>query len=167
MDIAAASRTGWNPEWESDADFHYFRFLHLLLAEPWGAEADQADALRHISDACAGKPSSRLMAGQALMDGDPMSFRDSLEAMLDANRDAVRARMRYVPPGDFLFWPGSLLSLEGLALVRLAQLRGFGDAAFPRDPLCPRIALLPWTDAPGEDIFRKTRGGTERQTPVL
>lgn len=166
MDIAAASGAEWNPGWESEAEFHYFRFLHLLLLDPRGTDADQIEALLRISRACAGKPSPRLSASWALMDGDAKAFRENLEAMLEAKRDADRARMRGIPPGDFLFGPKSLLSLEGLALMRLAHLRGLGDAAFPRHPLCPRSALLPWTDTAGEDIFRKMRMEAERQTPV-
>jgi hypothetical protein len=166
MDIATASGTEWNPEWESEADFHYFRFLHLLLAEPWGSEAGQSDALRRISNACAGRPSPRLSAGRALMDKDAKAFRESLEAILREKRDLDHACMGRVFPGDCLSGPRSLLSLEALALVRLAQLRGLGESAYPRHPLCPRIALLPWTDAPGEDIFRKMRIEAERQAPV-
>jgi hypothetical protein len=164
MDIAAASDSEWVPEREGEADFHYFRFLHLLLAEPW--QAEQGDALRRISDACAGKRSPRLSAGRALMERDAKAFRESLEAMLAAKGEADRARMRNGFPGDPLFGPRSRLSLEGLALMRLARLRGLGDDAFPRHPLCPRIALLPWTDAPSEDIFRKMRVEAERQVPV-
>jgi hypothetical protein len=166
MDIAAASGAEWNPEWESEADFHYFRFLHLLLLDPRGEDADQIEALLRISRSCTGKRSPRLSAGWALMDGDAKAFRESLEAMLEAKCDADRARMRDSSPGDFLFRPRSLLSLEGLALMRLAHLRGLGDTAFPRHPFCPRVALLPWTDTPGEDIFRKMRIEAERQAPV-
>lgn len=166
MDIAAASGSEWNPGWESEAEFHYFRFLHLLLLDPRGADADQIEALLRISRASAGRPSPRLSAGWALMDGDAKAFRESLEAMLEAKRDADHARMRDVPPGDFLFGPRSLLSLESLGLMRLAHLRGLGDGAFPRHPLCPRFALLPWTDAPSEDIFRKMRIEAERQAAV-
>lgn len=166
MDISAMSGAEWNPEWESGAEFHYFRFLHLLLLDPRGSDADQIEALLRISRACAGRPTPRLSAGWALMDGDAKAFRESLEAMLDAKRDRDRARMRDLPPGDLLTGPGSLLSLEGLALMRLAQLRGLGEAAFPRHPLCPRSALLPWTDVPGEDIFRKMRIEAERQAAV-
>jgi hypothetical protein len=166
MDIAAASGSEWNPDWESEADFHYFRFLHLLLLDPRGEDADQIEALLRISRACTGKRSPRLSAGWALMDGDAKAFRNSLEAMLETKRDADRARMRDVAPGDFLLGPRSLLSLEGLALMRLAQLRGLGDAALPRNPLCPRLALLPWTDTSSEDIFRKMRIEVERQAAV-
>lgn len=167
MDIAAESGAEWNPRWESGPDFHYFRFLHLLLLDPRGTDADQIEALLGFSRACAGKRSPRLSACRALMDGDAQAFRESLEAMLEAKRDADHARMRNAVPGDFRSGPGSRLSLEGLALMRLAHLRGLKDAAFPRHPLCPRLALLPWNDAPGEDIFRKMRIEAERQAPVL
>jgi hypothetical protein len=166
MDIAAASGAEWNPEWESEDDFHYFRFLHLLLLDPRGEDADQIEALLRISRACTGKRSPRLLAGWALMDGNAKAFRESLEAMLEAKWDADRERMRNVHPGDPLSGPRSRLSMEGLALMRLALLRGLGDAAFPRHSLCPRIALLPWTDTPSEDIFRKMRIEAERQVPV-
>jgi hypothetical protein len=167
MDIAAASGAEWNPEWESKADYHYFRFLHLMLAEPRGDEADKNEELQLISHACAGRPSPRLSASRALIDGDAKAFRDGLEAMLEAKRDANRARMRNVLPGDPLFGPRSWLSLEGLALMRLAHLRGLGEAAFPRHPLCPRLALLTWTNnTPSEDLFRKMRIEAERHASV-
>jgi len=166
MDIAAASGAEWNPAWEREAEFHYFRFLHLLLLDPRGEDADQIEALLRIARACAGKRSPRLLAGWALMEGDEKGFRESLEAILEAKRDSDHARMRGVPLGDSLAGPRSLLSLEGLALLRLAHLRGMGEAAFPRHPLCPRFALLPWTDTPSEDIFRKMRIEAERQAPV-
>ncbi len=166
MDIAAASGSEWNPEWESEAGFHYFRFLHLLLLDPRGADADQIEALLRISRACAGRPSARLSASWALMDGDAKAFREILVAILHEKRDADRVSIRHASPGDFHFRPRSLMSLEGLALMRLADLRGLGDAAFPRHPLCPRVALLPWTDTPSEDIFRKMQAEAERQAPV-
>ena len=167
MDIAAASGADWNPEWESEAEFHYFRFLHLLLAEPRGAEADLGDELRRISIACGGRQSPRLAISRALMDKDAEAFRAGLEAMLEKKREMDRAYIWELPPGDPLAGPRSLLSLEGLALMRLALLRGFGEEAFPRHPLCPRLALLPWTDnVPTEDIFRKMRIEAERQAPV-
>jgi hypothetical protein len=166
MDIAAASGAEWNPQWENEADFHYFRFLHLLLLDPRGEDADQIEALLRISRARTGKRSPRLSAGWALMDGNAKAFRESLAAMLDAKCDADRARMLKGHPDDSLFGPRSHLSLEGLALMRLAHLRGLGDAAFPKHPLCPRIALLPWTDTPSEDIFRKMRIEAERQVTV-
>jgi hypothetical protein len=166
MDIAAASGAEWNPEWERESDFHYFRFLHLLLLDPRGEDADQIEALLRVSRASAGKRTARLAAGWALMDGDAKAFRESLETLLEAKCDADRARMRNGLSGDTLTGPNSLLSLEGLALLRLAHLRGLGDTAFPRHPLCPRFALLPWTDTPSEDIFRKMRIEAERQAAV-
>jgi hypothetical protein len=166
MDIAAASGAEWNRDWEKESDFHYFRFLHLLLLDPRGEDADQIEALLRISRTGTGRRFPRFSAGWALMDGDAKAFRESLEALLEAKCDADRERMREVSRGDSLFGPNSLLSLEGLALMRLAQLRGLGDAAFPKHHLCPRIALLPWTNTSSEDVFRKIRIEAERQATV-
>ncbi|AKT40380.1 Imm49 family immunity protein [Chondromyces crocatus] len=154
--IAEASPEAWNGDWEYEDDHCFFLLLHRLAQQGHAfPQADVQPILDRFERALEGATSARHAVCQALVAGDAAAFATALAERMqeeitrnDQLRDSAAVR-----EGDVSFWPNSFISLEGLALLNLARLRGL---TVPPDlplPLCPDLARLPWTTVTADDLF--------------
>lgn len=153
-EIAMLSFQEWNPAWEYEDDFCYYLVLHTLALDP-NASRDQGlgALLDRFEGALEGAPSWRLALSEALVERDGLLFDESLRGFVEAEQEANDARRDALESGALLFWPRSFVSVEGLALLHLALLRGLSMA--DAYPLCPAIGRLPPTEHRYRDLFEE------------
>jgi hypothetical protein len=82
---------------------------------------------------------------------DGARFDEALRGFVEAEQEADDARRDALESYEFLFWPRSFVSVEGLALLQLAALRGIETAEVY--PLCPAVARLAPTEHGYRDLF--------------
>ena len=154
-DIAAESNVAFNPQWEYEDDYAYQLFLMSLVAA--GGPAPITEAQRAVLDrfevALEGEVTPRLLICNALAAKHAGAFVDSFHALLEDDQrrvDEDRESDR-VLEGDLCFWPTSYVFVEGLALLKAAELVGIpARGPFPR---CPDLARLGFTNHAYEDYF--------------
>ncbi len=154
-EIVQLSPETWERAGEYEDDFCYFRFLHLLVraTEPW-PEKELDEVLARFEQALEGADSARLAVCKALRSRSADDFRSALTELLEQKQEALdKKRPLMTESGDFLFWPVSFVSTEGLALLRLAEMVGLQvEEEFP---LCPEAARVPPTDKVYLDLFQE------------
>ncbi len=153
-EIGALSPEAWMPDGEYEEDFAYFRFVHLLLA---GADPGQTAPLVEQIETVQGKPSPRLSVVQAFQAGDAAAFEAAFTALADARNDQADAQLDAFM-GDPSYRPRASVFVEGLALLRLAELRRLGPKRreYPR---CPYAARATRVSPQPEDIFVELEAG--------
>jgi hypothetical protein len=155
-DIALLSTETWRSEWEYEDDFCFYLLLHSLAKQPTPFPVpEQRQLLGRFERALEGGESPQFEAASALVARDVGAFSNALLALTEAegrqiekNRDSAAVHER-----DILFWPKSRVSIEGLALLKIANLAGLSiEGEFP---LCPRLALSSGTERPHRDLFEE------------
>jgi hypothetical protein len=122
--LARAAPSAFRPGHEYEDDFCYAQVIHGLLL---GGQA-QADIAMHVQKMAAyldGRADARLGLCQALMGTDAQAFEQAFADFLSARAQAIDedvARGQIEEP-DVL--AQRLVYVEGLAMLRLAQARGF------------------------------------------
>ena len=163
-EIASLSGEVWRPDWEYEDDFCYFRFLHRIAG---GLDPEEGPRLREIvaqfARALEGGTSQRLDVCRAILDRDDGAFRTALVALMEQRREETleqRERMQEPDPASCVCWARSFVCIEGLALMRLAEVAGLArlDSGF-EPPLCPPQGRMEAADAVYEDFFE----GIERE----
>jgi hypothetical protein len=156
-EIANLSVNTWHPDWEYEDDFCYFLFLHRFVQEEAKARAELADLLSKFEKALEGGRSPRLDVCKALFTGDNDALRAALSALMEQrNEEMVEARERNLErdPTACVCWARSFVSIEGLALLRVAELAGMSPLEPGEElPLCPALAMLPLSDKDYLDMF--------------
>jgi len=146
-DLVRLGPTAWREGAEYEDDFFYHAAV-ARLAVPTAEALPPLDALLARLLAVGG-PAPRLDAVRALAEGDADAFREAFLARLDERalfRDELYEHRRDQP----LFLTGRHVFTEGLALLALADARGF---AMPDVyAYCPEVARLP-PAAPVRDLF--------------
>lgn len=156
-EIATLSVERWNPAWEYEDDFCYYRILHTLVLDPDAAREPALGALlTRFEAALEGGAAWRLALCEALVERDAARFDESLRGFIEAEQEANDVRREALESYEFLFWPRSFVSVEGLALLQLATLRGIETT--DAYPLCSAIARL----APAEHQYRDLFAEMER-----
>lgn len=154
-DIAVLSPDTWNGTWEYQDDFCFYLALHDVVREPSAFPTAAAHALLdRFASALEGGRSARFDVVEALVRRDPPRFAEALTALLgeEAARIDKDRTSAAVHEGDVLYWPNSRISVEGLALLNIADLiRVTVDADFP---LCPPLARLRWAQDSFRDLFQ-------------
>lgn len=147
-EIAALSPVTWIPEGEYEDDFAYFRFFQLLLE---GAGASETGPVIDQMKAAQGKPSPRLAIITAFQSGVAADFEAAFTDLLDTRNSGVDAE-RKLFSDEPTYGPRAEIFVEGLALLRLAEVRRLGPARreYPR---CPYAARATAPGARPEDIF--------------
>lgn len=152
--IADLSTGTWNPNWEYEDDFCFFLFLHELAKRPAPFPNPEVEALLdRFKRSLEGGASCRYDVCAGIVRRDALEFSEALRARLDEEESRIEADRdsAAVHEGDMLYWPRSYVSIEGLALLRAAELVGLRvEGDFPR---CPAIARLPVTGEPSRDVF--------------
>lgn len=152
--IANESIRSWNPDWEYEDDFCFFHLLHRIVQiHPLNPPPDSLEILARFERSLEGKPSHRLAVCTALIMRSPTGFSQALEELLAEERAVVENLQdsAKVHEGDLAYWPTRFVSIEGLALLALANLLGLATTVdFDR---CPQVARLPWTGAIEPNLF--------------
>lgn len=154
-DLAAESDAAFNPQWEYEDDYAYQRFLMslVLAGGPAPITVAQRAVLDRFEAALEGEVTPRLRICNALAAKHADAFVDSFNALLEEDQERVDEERESdrVLEGDLCFWPTSYVFVEGLALLKLAELVGVpARGPFAR---CPDLARLAFTSHPYEDYF--------------
>jgi hypothetical protein len=163
-EIASLSGNVWNPDWEYEDDFCYFQFLHRIARGLDSVDESELQAiLVRFEKSLEGGKSFRLAVCRAILGRDPDAFQTALYALMEQRREELvdlRERMQQVEPTSCVCWARSFVSIEGLALMRLAEMTGLpaldSDA---EPPICPALGRIPAVDTTYEDFFE----GIERE----
>ena len=162
-EIATLSIDTWRPSWEYEDDFCYYFFLqHLILRDP-AVESELRDILIRFDKVVGKGDSPRLDICRALLNRNGDAFHASLVALMEQRREELQnllERMLEPDPKTCVCWARSFVSIEGLALLRIAELQGITPVEPGEElPLCPSLALLPVSDRDYIDMFE----GIERE----
>lgn len=122
-EIAAQSATSWLEGEEFEDDFHYGRVLHALLQENEGALGVET-RLSDLARSAGPEEAPRLKVCQALVERNSDAFDKALRALIDERAAWFQARVGGLAPENSSFETDRFVFIEGLALVRLAELRG-------------------------------------------
>ena len=151
-DIAELSVEEWHPDWEYEDDYCYFLFLHDCVRRARGIETPEPPLLvKRFAGICAGEAAPRLEVCRALVSGDADKFGDALTALMNARQEQIDLKRPTVADSEIVFWPQSYVSMEGLALIKLAELSYLhigGDF-----PLCPPEGRLATQENNFVDFF--------------
>lgn len=151
-EIANLSVVTWNPAWEYEDDFAYYHFLHtLILSIDEPDDMRLGEILTQFEKALEGASSQRLEICMALLERDEELFDESLLGLVDEMQEAYDARRDALESYEFLFWPRSFVSTEGLALLQLAGLLDMPTRE--AYPLCPSSVRLTPTEHGFVDLF--------------
>jgi Immunity protein 49 len=137
-EVSALSPKQWLRDGEYVDDFAYHIVLHHLLM---GADQPTLEmAVAAYEEALDGRNDARLNICVALVARDGATFEDAFRALVAAQA----AQMDEERPGKeaiSTFEPQSLVFVEGLALLRLAERAGIATSTeYP--PLCPAMARV-------------------------
>jgi hypothetical protein len=146
--VAALSPVEFAAGREYEDDFCWAQLLHRLC-DPAVTNDDLVPIMTRFDAWLDGRPSTRLAVARSLGARDQAGFDDAFEALL-AERDVAieedKARGRLEEPHVVA---ARHVYVEGLALLRLAGMRGLVTAAEYRS--CPALARLPMVAPfPGE-----------------
>jgi hypothetical protein len=146
-ELVRAAAPDWRQGDEYEDDFCYQRLLGLLAT---GAPAAEIDALLTRFVGVADGDGARLAVCRALRDGDTAAF-DTAFAELLLLRDQEVEADKDLAEESVAAALGSQLFVEGIAVLKLAQLRGIRVAR--EYPGCPILALRPGKRATPADEF--------------
>lgn len=155
-EIATLSTETWNAAWEYEDDHCFYLFLHAIVKQPAPfPRPEMQSLLSRFERSLEGGKSPHLDVARALVARDRDAFKDALLSLLSAEAEQIAKgrKSAAVQERDILFWPKSRVSIEGLALLKIAELVGLpieGDF-----PLCPQLARLPWSDQTYRDLFEE------------
>jgi hypothetical protein len=154
-DIARLSQpTPWNRDWEYEDDYLYFYFWHRVVLDPPWINSDEARAvLERFEQSLEGLPSGRYEVTAALWRRDRDLFVAAMHVFLDEVKEKLEREHRSiaVQEGEPNYWPRSQVCVEGLALLKLAELLGLRVAEDL--PLCPVFARLAFAPEHEVDLF--------------
>jgi len=141
-DIADLSTERWNSTWEYEDDYCFYLFIHTLVKS--AGEGFPAPQLAAILDqfeiALEGGVSPHLDVCRALVSQDEDEFADAMQSLIVWKEEQLDAKRPSITPPYFLFWPASFVYIEGLALLRCAEITGVHvEAEFT---LCPSESRL-------------------------
>jgi hypothetical protein len=147
--IAELSPINWNRDWEYEDDFCFYAFLNQLLLQ--APPPDREQTLARFEAALEGGSSTRLNVLRAILAKDAGDVETALAQLVEEEQARFDAQRSAIVDSKFLFWPRSFVSIEGLALLRAAELVGLqvsGDFA-----MCPPEARLPVRENDYRDFF--------------
>jgi len=122
--IAEYSRTTWNPELEYEDDFLYFYFLmkHFYLSSK---TEECQELLNRYEDVLQGAEDPKLSMCQAYLDGNQENWEESFCAFLDSRSDQKQRLIQKGALSQEEAATEAKLNVEGLALLRLSEMKGF------------------------------------------
>lgn len=146
--IAALSPLAFRQDHEYEDDYCYAQILHRLL-QPSPPAAEVQALFQQFQGWLAGESSPRLDVCRALAARDQRAFEDAFEALLADRKREITANLDRGQLEDAPVIADRRVFIEGLAILRLATLRGL--RTLPDYPMCPSLARIPMrTPFPGE-----------------
>ena len=146
--IARLSPTRHAQELEYEEDFLFSHFLHQWLLAPRDSAALELTLTRWATVVEEGDPDMRLLVCRELVAKDLERFSQALQALINERRREFRAYRRQLDFDEEVAATTGKIYLDGLALVRLAELEGLGP--LPEYEMLPALARIPLgTPLPG------------------
>jgi Immunity protein 49 len=121
--IIAAARTTWNEGVEYEEDFCYARVIHHLVTNETSPIPDLLARWTKVS----GGDEPRFAICRALHEQDDAGFTEAIGLLLDELLSAARTRQKGSTDQDAAVTTDRL-SLEGIALIKIARQRGLTSA---------------------------------------
>jgi hypothetical protein len=140
-DIARLSTDTPVKGYEDEEDFLYARLLGLLTLDADKVPGKAEPLLDGLERALEGQEGPRLAMGRALVARRQDAFDAALEALLTEHESRYEARARAMSVEDECSLAERYVSVEGLALLRLAERRGL--AVQPDYIFLPSLARAP------------------------
>jgi hypothetical protein len=137
-------------EYEEDFAYHVLVYLLAKAADSPVLEKARADYEKALD----GGDPERLAVCTALCGRDAAAFDESFRALV-AMHTALMDEQRPQNADRPTFEPKSLLFVEGLALIRLADLRQIARPKRDYPPQCPSIAFVKSLRTRPDDIFQE------------
>lgn len=151
-EIIEHSLTDWEPTGEYEDDFCFHHFLHrIIYSQDDAGIAELESILNRFEVALEGGASMRLEVSRALASRDEIAFDENLRTLLEEQQILNETRRARLEAYEFIFWPRSFVSIEGLALLRIAE--WLGMEVSDEYPLCPGIARSFSTDHGYQNLF--------------
>jgi hypothetical protein len=142
VDIARLAARRHEPSLEYEDDFLLHHFLHQLTLKLRGFAAVDLPALLERWDAVLeGGTDTYLDACRALLNKQASAFDEALQAIIDARLLKFQMVPRDSGPSDELRKTEGALFMNGLAMVRLAEMQGM--ETLREYPSIPSLARLP------------------------
>ncbi|MFL5349315.1 MAG: hypothetical protein ACJ8AT_31325 [Hyalangium sp.] len=142
MGIARLAACRHDPAFEYEDDFLLHHFLHHFLLTVRGANSADLPALLERWDAALeGGSDTYLDACRALLHQQADAFDKALQATVDARLVRFQKLRRDSGPNDELRKTEGALFMNGLAMLRLAELRGMDTRR--EYPTLPALARVP------------------------
>lgn len=156
-EIADLSLLNWESNWEYEDDFCIFQFLHYIVKKPDELANHRVEKiLSRFEKAIEGTESLRLEVCKGIISREKEKFSTTFNELMKEKQDLIdeeRERMLEPCPSTYVFWPRSFVSIEGLALLKIAEIIGIKiDEDFP---LCPSIGRLSTTEKEYTDFFQE------------
>lgn len=151
-DIARLSSEIWEGNWEYEDDFCFFLFLHVIVKKSAALPLSELQRiLEQFEKSLEGGDSMRLDVCKALLMKDKKKFIVALQHLLEEKQEKLGEERPLVMESRFLYWPSSFVCVEGLALLKVAELICIQiDDEFA---LCPSEARQPAKGNKYRDLF--------------
>jgi len=120
--IANISLTEWHPGHEYEDDYCYAQILHRFVAEQLPKE-EIPPLLSRFEAYVEGNPSARLALCWALAQQNQDSFDEAFNDLLNEQEDRIAAAKARGQMDDPIIVSQRLVFVEGLAILRLAEMR--------------------------------------------
>jgi hypothetical protein len=138
---------------EYEDDFLFFHSLHRLVLDATDEPSNRA-LLARWEELLQGEPSGPFRVCRALLEHAPEEFPGAFQAYLTWQEGVLEEYQARVSYDEELFATEGQISVEGLALLRLAELRGITVLQdYPRIPSLARVSQ--GVPLPGPDAWRK------------
>ncbi|MCY1043639.1 hypothetical protein OV208_20135 [Corallococcus sp. bb12-1] len=139
--IARLSPTRHAQDLEYEEDYLFSRFLHLWVLAPRDTAGLELALERWASVVEEGDPDMRLHACRELMEKNPDRFSQALQTLVTERKREYRAYRKQLDFDEEVAATTGKVYLDGLALLRLAELEGLGP--LPAYELLPELARIP------------------------
>ncbi|RYZ43106.1 MAG: hypothetical protein EOO71_05085 [Myxococcaceae bacterium] len=151
--IARLSPVRHAQDLEYEEDFLFSRFLHLWVLAPRDIAGLELALERWASVVEEGDPDMRLHVCRELMEKNPDRFSQAIQSLVTERRREYRAYRKQLDFDEEVAATTGKVYLDGLALLRLAELEGLGP--LPAFEMLPELARIPLgTPLPGPQAWR-------------
>jgi hypothetical protein len=153
QEIVNLSPTRWIPDGEYEDDYAYYAFFHAYLRQL--ARPDSGTLMPILAQfvkATEGMTTARYLVAESFLNEDPAEFTAAFAALLDEHKQQL-AKAKPLSDDDLTFAPRSAIFVEGLALLKLAEHRGF--LTEEEYEFCPAIARAENVYPMPNDLFKE------------
>ncbi|MDE2614028.1 MAG: immunity 49 family protein [Burkholderiales bacterium] len=124
-EIVVLEPAEWRPDCEYEDDFCWARLVALALDADRPAGTQAPRLLERFESSLQGEASARLDLARALAQGDAAAFGQAFEALLEERGREIEERIEAGEMDDPLVLAARRVHVEGLALLALADARGW------------------------------------------